>query len=333
MPKVEFIQIEPTTRCNFKCAFCPGRHLEQGDIDYGLFTKILKEYTDIRYLQLYGEGEPFLYSSFFEMVKEAAEKNIKVSTVTNGSLLQNNIEKILESRLHSVHVSLESTNPDTFRSIRGGNITQILKNMKQLVDMRNGKNQDTPYVGFSVTVLKETKNDLEEIFKNYRDIGMDGGIIVQPLNEMSSHNKNYHEEVNCQRLDSSDLNDIDLVLENNEILKEIRKNRRLDYTFFEALRLDFNPEQDGCPWLLRSMFVNFLGYAMPCSMIKDMDSYSFGHVGRDSVESVMEKREAMRQKILAGNIPEACNNCRTLDTRYKPGKMYQYVDHQSKATS
>jgi len=333
MPKVEFIQIEPTTRCNFKCAFCPGRHLEQGDIEYGLFSKIMEEYPDIRYLQLYGEGEPFLYPSFFKMVKEAADRNIKISTITNGSLLNNNIEKILESGLHSVHISLESTNPDTFRGIRGGNIAQILKNIKQLIEMRNSRNQATPHVGFSVTVLKETKNDLVEIFKNYSDIGMDGGIIVQPLNEMSSYTKNYDEEVNYQGLDSSDLKDIDQVLENDEILKEIRKNKRLEYTYFEALRRDFNPEQDGCPWLLRSMFVNFLGYAMPCSMIKNMDLYSFGHVGRDSMESVLEKRELMREKILSGNIPEDCKNCRTLDTRYKPGKMYQYVDHQDKAPS
>lgn len=325
MSAVEFIQIEPTTRCNFTCPFCPGRHLEQGDIDYDLFLKILKDYPDVRYLQLYGEGEPLLYPSFFLMVKEAAGRNIRVSTTTNGSLLNtSNIENILKSGLNGVHISLESTNPDTFRKIRGGNLNQVLKNIKQLVEMRNNNNSSMPYVGFAVTVLKETKNDLRQIFKNYQELGMDGGIIIQPLNEMSSHKKNYGDAVNNQALDDYDLKDIDQELENNETLKEIRKNKRLDLTFFEDLRKNFNQEQDGCPWLRRSMFINFLGYAMPCSMVKNMDLYSFGHMGKDSRESILEKREKMREQILSRNIPGECKNCRTLDSHYKPGKMYQH---------
>jgi MoaA/NifB/PqqE/SkfB family radical SAM enzyme len=331
MSTVEFIQIEPTTRCNFKCAFCPRRHLEQGDIDYDLFSKILREYPDIRYMQLYGEGEPLMYPLFFSMVKDAANKNIKISTITNGSLLKYDLENVLASGLNSVHVSLESSDPNTFHKIRGGNLTDISNSIRLLIEMRNKINSVTPFVGFSVTVLKETKDDLNHIFSHYQDLAMDGGIIIQPLNEMSSYTNNYNDEVNCQALTSSDLKNIDQELENNKRLKEIRKNKRLDSTYFEALRHDFNPERDGCPWLLRSLFVNFLGYAMPCSMIKNIALYSFGHIGRDSIKSVLEKREEMRAQILLGNIPEACKNCRTLDYLYKPGKMYQYLDHKNKA--
>jgi MoaA/NifB/PqqE/SkfB family radical SAM enzyme len=329
MPAVEFIQVEPTTRCNFKCAFCPRRHLEQGDMNYDLFSKILREYPDIRYLQLYGEGEPLMYPLFFSMVKEAVNKNIKISTITNGSLLERDLENVLASGLNSVHVSLESPDPNTFHKIRGGNLTDILKGIKLLIETRNKVNSATPFVGFSVTVLKETKDDLNHIFEHYQKLDMDGGIIIQPLNEMTSYTNNYNDEVNYQALTNADLENIDQELENNKILKKIRKDRRLDLTYFEALRHNFNPEQDGCPWLLRSLFVNFLGYAMPCSMIKNIALYSFGHVGSDSVKSIMEKREKMRARILSGDIPEACNNCRTLDYRYKPGKMYQYLDHKN----
>jgi DNA-binding NarL/FixJ family response regulator len=38
---VRFAQIEPTTRCNFTCGFCCGRHMDQTDLDYGRFEAIV----------------------------------------------------------------------------------------------------------------------------------------------------------------------------------------------------------------------------------------------------------------------------------------------------
>ena len=326
MSTVEFVQIEPTTRCNFKCPFCPRTNLPLGDMEYGLFSQVLKMFPDIRYLQLYGEGEPFLYPAYFSMIMEAVGRDIKVSTISNGSLLHKHIPSILASGLNSVHISLESINPDTFHTIRGGDLAQVLDNIKLLVDTRNKNKSLIPFVGFSITVLKETSDDLDQIFKKYQELDMDGGIIIQPLNEMSSYAKNYDATVNSQALENADLKRIDDELENNTILKKIRNDRRLDFTYFEALRHNFSPRQDGCPWLKRSLFVNHLGHVMPCSMVKNVDLYAFGHIGRDSRQSILQKREAMRNEVMAGHIPEACRNCRTLDPRYKPGKMHQYFN-------
>lgn len=295
-------------------------------MEYGLYTQVLKMFPDIRYLQLYGEGEPFLYPAYFSMIREAVEKDIKVSTISNGSLLHKHIPSILTSGLNSVHISLESINPYTFHAIRGGDLAQVLDNIKSLVETRNRNNALIPFVGFSITVLRETRDDLDQIFKKYQELDMDGGIIIQPLNEMSSYAKNYDATVNSQALENTDLKKIDEELENNINLKKIRNNRRLDFTYFEALRHNFSPRQDGCPWLKRSLFVDHLGHVMPCSMVKNVDRYAFGHVGKDSRQSILQKREAMRNEVMAGRIPEACRNCRTLDPRYKPGKMHQYLN-------
>jgi len=326
MPTVEFIQIEATTRCNFSCAFCPGRHLKQGDIAYNLFEQILNEFNDIRYIQLYGEGEPLIHPSFFRMVKLASCNNITVSTITNGSLLGTNFSNIITSGLHSLHVSLESVDSNTFRNIRGGNLSRILESIALLINIKKSKESATPFVGLSVTVLKETMSNLNSIFRQYQDLSLDGGIIIQPLNEMSSYTQNYSDSVHHQVLNKTDIIRINKALECNEIFNDIQKNKLLKYTYFESLRENFNIEQDGCPWLNRSLFINFMGFAMPCSMIKDVKQYSFGNIGEDTKQSVLKKREIMRRKMLEGDTPEACKNCRTLDSRYKPGIIHQHLD-------
>lgn len=303
--------------------------MAQGDIDYDLFLKILKDYHEIRYLQLYGEGEPLLHPRFFSMARQAADRGIKVSTITNGSLLD--AEKILASGLYSLHISLESASPGTFRKIRGGDLNNIVNNIRTLMRMRNEKKSATPYVGLAVTIIRETMNDLDRIFKLYQDLALDGGIIFQPLNEMNSYKMNYNDGINSQALRDSDLKDINKRLENNKLLKQIVKERRLESTYFQTLRRNFNPERDGCPWLQHSLFVNFQGHALPCSMIKDIRMHSFGRIGIDPKESILKKREDMKGRLLSGDIPKACHNCRTLDSYYKPGKMHRYLSGRKRS--
>lgn len=321
-PSVPFIQIEPTTRCNFSCGFCPGRHLRQRDMGQDVFAATLGLFPEIGHVQLYGEGEPLLHARFFSMAREAAALGAKVSTVTNGSLLKRNLSEILASGLCSIHVSIESADQRMFRQIRGGNLDQVLEGIALLVQHKREGQTSKPFVGFSLTILASTMQAVDDVFATYARLSMDGGVIVQPLNEMPSYTRNYPGEVADQILTGADVARVNLQLENNERLKDIQKTRGLKTTFFEALRQGFEPEQHGCPWLLRSLFVNVDGQVMPCSMIKDFAGYSFGNVLETDRETILEKREGMRLRLMRGDAPDACRHCRTLDAQYKPGRVH-----------
>jgi hypothetical protein len=50
---LEYIQIEPTTRCNYTCGFCAGRHMEQQDLDFSIFKRMIDAIEDLKHLIRY----------------------------------------------------------------------------------------------------------------------------------------------------------------------------------------------------------------------------------------------------------------------------------------
>lgn len=80
--RVRLLQVEPTSRCNFTCGFCVGRHLDQSDLDLETFREALAQLPDLERLEMHGEGEPLMHPHFFEMARLARARGIRLSTIT-----------------------------------------------------------------------------------------------------------------------------------------------------------------------------------------------------------------------------------------------------------
>src|SRR5262245_45883400 len=58
---VRFLQIEPTTRCNFTCGFCAGRAMAQTDLPFERFAETLDSFPAVEHIELQGEGESLMH--------------------------------------------------------------------------------------------------------------------------------------------------------------------------------------------------------------------------------------------------------------------------------
>jgi MoaA/NifB/PqqE/SkfB family radical SAM enzyme len=130
-----FLQIEPTTRCNFTCGFCAGRHMPQQNMAVERLEEVLRavapsplpspirgegESCGLRHVELQGEGEPMLHPRFFEMAEmiRRLHPRAKISLITNGSLLnEENVARIIEIGFHKISVSIESPDPQAFAEL------------------------------------------------------------------------------------------------------------------------------------------------------------------------------------------------------------------------
>lgn len=305
---VNFVQVEPTTKCNFNCTFCCGRYMKQGNLSISTFKKIFSKVPDISHIELQGEGEPFIHPQLFDMVNIAKEKGANSSVITNGSFLSKvNIEKILSSEIETIHCSIESANPKVFQQIRGYNINEIINGLNLLIQERERKNLKYPVIGFCITVLKRTLKTLSEIFNLYQSLGLNGGCFIQPLQNKEFYKNYYDDETYEQILSNNEVKYLDEYCKKDLDFLNIQENCA-KVGFYDKLFNKYNDEKDTCPWLEKGFFVTFEGNVMPCCTIKDV-KYALGNINKDNAEVIIQRRHNLKMKLQNAVIPEACKGC------------------------
>jgi MoaA/NifB/PqqE/SkfB family radical SAM enzyme len=308
MEHVHFLQIEPTTRCNFICGFCAGRSMRQSDLLFSRLEHALHAFPELRHVELQGEGESLMHPRFLDMVELLRARGVRVSFITNGSYLTpETIGRLLDAGIEKISVSLESSDPAEFQRIRGGKLDKVLRGVEALLRERRVRKLDRPVIGFAVTVLRSTRDRLAAIIALYRRLGLDGGIVVQPLQRMPAYKKGYPAELLREELFDDEVEE--LQLRARRMLRTIEKQRAPVKGFYDELLAGWAPAQGRCPWLERGLFVNNEGDITACCMIKDTARYRLGRLGETSPAAVLAARADLREQLRHGKIPAACTGC------------------------
>ncbi|WP_300383332.1 radical SAM protein [Clostridium sp.] len=106
MTRFKKIYIETTNICNLSCNFCPKTKRKQGFMtkkDFEIIINKIKDYTNYIYLHLM--GEPFLNNNLEDFLIIAKEANIKVNITSNGTLI-NNVKEVLLQDYHPRQINL-----------------------------------------------------------------------------------------------------------------------------------------------------------------------------------------------------------------------------------
>ncbi len=306
---VRFVQIEPTTRCNYICGFCTGRHMDQSDISVETFEGILAAFPAIRHIELQGEGEPLLHKDFFTMAALARKRGIRISLITNGSMFTESVvESILETGIGALRVSIESSDPAAFQNIRGGKLDKVCEGIARLIAARDGSSRRAPTVGFMITVLRDTVEALPGIVELYDRLGMDGGIGIQPLNRMIPYRNVYDQDMSKQIIDREAGRRLQAVVRASPRLQQLRKDGGGAGHFYNELSRAF-PTQHGCPWVKGGLYVNRHGDVTTCCMVKDTDRFALGRIGETSDRQILDARGRIDDALSRGDVPEQCTGC------------------------
>lgn len=301
--EIIFLQVEPTTKCNFSCGFCCGRYMKQINLNMDIYKKCIDSLPELKYLELQGEGEPFLCPDIFDMIKYAKDRNIEVSTITNGSMFTGkNIEQMIESRLDHISVSIESTDAERFKKIRGGNISELLEGIENLVKAKKKFGSSLPHISFSVTVLKEESENIDDIFELYRKLNLDSGIMIQFLNASSDYKECYNDQMVNNIMDEMEKKRI-----YRKYYKFMAKNNLLGSNhvhFFERLQQNNESGEQNklCNWLKRALYMKADGSIAPCVYSKKDNLGSI----EEGISVIHERRKDLLQKFADGGYPEMC---------------------------
>ncbi|MBC7545156.1 MAG: radical SAM protein [Candidatus Sericytochromatia bacterium] len=143
-----------TGACNLKCVMChthsplmpekyPFKQEKVGAIGIDLFKQVVDRYDTPLSLDLIGGGEPLLNPDLFKIAEYAAvEKHMIVKTFSNGVIIDKFVDKLLDSHLSGITISLNGHDAAEFHRLTDqGEDTfhKIRRNVEKLIRARNAR--------------------------------------------------------------------------------------------------------------------------------------------------------------------------------------------------
>ncbi len=118
------VYVEITNLCNRNCSFCPGTVREMRMMTVSEFEAVAKQLTGITsYLYYHLMGEPLTHPGLPRMLALATKLGFRSQITTNGVLLPERGQALIDAKIHKVNISIHSfedgTDQDYVNYIRG----------------------------------------------------------------------------------------------------------------------------------------------------------------------------------------------------------------------
>jgi sulfatase maturation enzyme AslB (radical SAM superfamily) len=136
-----YLQIEPSSICNFRCVFCfetdksftDKKKGFMGTMKLDLFKKIIDQAeNNIEFLSIASRGEPLVCKEIVPMFKYTEGKFLNLKLNTNASLLnENSCHAILSGGVKTVVFSADAADAKLYSKLRvNGDLNKVLKNIE-----------------------------------------------------------------------------------------------------------------------------------------------------------------------------------------------------------
>jgi MoaA/NifB/PqqE/SkfB family radical SAM enzyme len=316
------LYLETTNRCNLLCTTCPRTYEElepPADMSWELFKSIVDQVPALVRAVLHGVGEPMLVRNLPRMVRYLKDRNVYVLFNTNGTVLnERNGRALIAAELDELRVSLDASNAESFKQIRGKNyFNRIVRNVRAFRELQEREGHAKPRVSAWLTGLKETIRDLPEFVRVAADIGVKE-VYLQRLVYFDK------EAIGLARPEQALFDS--LTREEADCLKDAEElARSLDITFSASGAasepgLSLKKADGDSPWTLcrrpwSLMYFTANGRALPCCIAPfsqhGYENYTLGDATQENLRTIWNgpAYQAFRRALLSDAPPAACASC------------------------
>ena len=189
---VNYVRLSVTDRCDFRCVYCMAEDMtflpREQILTLEEIARVARTFVSLgtEKIRLTG-GEPLVRRGILDLVSEIGSLGLRdFAMTTNGSQLPNLAEPLRKAGLKRLNISLDSLNPDKFRSItRTGDLSRVLDGIDAA--------KEAGFDGIKLnTVVMKGGNDHEvpELVDFARRKNIDITFIEEmPLGEISEHDR------------------------------------------------------------------------------------------------------------------------------------------------
>jgi radical SAM protein with 4Fe4S-binding SPASM domain len=184
-PKWIFLQL--LENCNLRCRMCyewgdsgaykNKAHLKRLELEEVL--TVIEEFKNEKpYYELFG-GEPLLYPRIDRVLAAIRDAGSLVHIPTNGTLLSDHVEMLIDTAPHRIWVSLDGP-PDINDAQRGdGVFAKAIAGIELLHQRRTTQGRDRPQICVSTVVTNINQHALSDLFLKSLDLAMIDAVSIE----------------------------------------------------------------------------------------------------------------------------------------------------------
>ena len=140
--EMSYLRLAVTDRCNLRCTYC----MPAEGIAYLPQKKLLSWEEMLRIVHVLNQlgirkvritgGEPFVRPGLMDFLQELAKiENLEICLTTNGVLLENHLDSLLNLGIKNVNLSLDSLDSERFFKItRRNDFDQVYRNLMRMIE-------------------------------------------------------------------------------------------------------------------------------------------------------------------------------------------------------
>lgn len=170
------VGINLTRRCNLKCKMCmQNRHIEVDkdhlrwydpglELPLSAWLNLIDQMAIFRPWVSVTGGEPLLYPHFREFIQAAKGKDLNIDLTTNGLLLPNFAEFLVEQGVEIIHISVDGPE-DVHEEIRGlkGAYARTVAGIESLFEARRKRGTYRPVIAINFTITRSNVHVIDRM--------------------------------------------------------------------------------------------------------------------------------------------------------------------------
>jgi hypothetical protein len=173
------LDVDTNFTCNLACVMCPAgaggfpASYPNKWLDRDLYRRVLDEGREhnLAALRLGITGEPLLRPDIVDWVRMARDAGVMdVMLITNAqALTPTRSAELIDAGLTRLQVSLDAVRPETYRRIRGGDLTVAVRAVENFLEQRNRRGLDLPLVRVSMIEMSLNQGEVEAFQSHWTD--------------------------------------------------------------------------------------------------------------------------------------------------------------------
>ena len=278
-------------RCNLRCDFCDLWHYTDMMPCESAITIIARApAAGVKTLVITG-GEPFVHPRIYEIIEFAQNLGLGINITTNGTLLVKDIDRLRESRVSSLSISIDGFQEthDRLRGVDGcwSDTMGAIETIQAETDI---------HLNIYFVVTNHNVHDLSKVYDLAR--GRDIGFDFWPVNGYP------HLYISTDEEKATYQGAIDHIATTNAQVRE-----RMDYYRYGMEYMNGRRDHYRCLGLLEQFGVNHEGKLVPCC-VWDQKGLQVGSALDEPLDQLFysERAQALREQIFNEGCVDQCFN-------------------------